>query len=106
ALVPPSSTAISPAEAGRTECSDRKSTRLNSSHVKISYAVFCLKKKTREQPAKGRWVRLSRPELSLNPNSGHPSPIRRRSETFRYSFFLSTGAWTKSNLLPYTTLST
>src|SRR5436309_10518158 len=28
---------------GRGE--DRKSTRLNSSHVKISYAVFCLKKK-------------------------------------------------------------
>src|SRR5690606_42139079 len=26
-------------------CADRKSTRLNSSHVKISYAVFCLKKK-------------------------------------------------------------
>src|SRR5690606_41433525 len=26
---------------------DRKSTRLNSSHVKISYAVFCLKKKMR-----------------------------------------------------------
>src|SRR5699024_12099180 len=26
---------------------DRKSTRLNSSHVSISYAVFCLKKKTR-----------------------------------------------------------
>src|SRR5690606_41305754 len=30
--------------AGRRK--DRKSTRLNSSHVKISYAVFCLKKKT------------------------------------------------------------
>src|SRR5690606_41314062 len=27
---------------------DRKSTRLNSSHVKISYAVFCLKKKKRQ----------------------------------------------------------
>src|SRR5690606_42084867 len=27
------------------EGADRKSTRLNSSHVKISYAVFCLKKK-------------------------------------------------------------
>src|SRR2546427_1830758 len=27
---------------------DRKSTRLNSSHSQISYAVFCLKKKTRE----------------------------------------------------------
>src|SRR5690606_41261399 len=30
--------------AGEVEI-DRKSTRLNSSHVKISYAVFCLKKK-------------------------------------------------------------
>src|SRR5690606_41928537 len=28
---------------------DRKSTRLNSSHVKISYAVFCLKKKKKTQ---------------------------------------------------------
>src|SRR5690606_39977685 len=28
---------------------DRKSTRLNSSHVKISYAVFCLKKKNRSR---------------------------------------------------------
>src|SRR2546430_5866415 len=27
-------------------CQDRKSTRLNSSHSQISYAVFCLKKKT------------------------------------------------------------
>src|SRR5690606_39320218 len=36
---------------GRGRCDlgvvgDRKSTRLNSSHVKMSYAVFCLKKKT------------------------------------------------------------
>src|SRR5690606_39914900 len=29
----------------QVEAADRKSTRLNSSHVKISYAVFCLKKK-------------------------------------------------------------
>src|SRR5699024_12584412 len=28
---------------------DRKSTRLNSSHVSISYAVFCLKKKNKER---------------------------------------------------------
>src|SRR3989454_12125933 len=33
-------------------CRDRKSTRLNSSHLVISYAVFCLKKKT-EQDAIG-----------------------------------------------------
>src|SRR5690606_41933011 len=31
--------------AARAPQIDRKSTRLNSSHVKISYAVFCLKKK-------------------------------------------------------------
>src|SRR3989442_11442185 len=30
---------------------DRKSTRLNSSHVRISYAVFCLKKKNTPPPA-------------------------------------------------------
>src|SRR5690554_7160411 len=30
------------------ETIDRKSTRLNSSHVRISYAVFCLKKKKKE----------------------------------------------------------
>src|SRR3989442_9377920 len=29
---------------------DRKSTRLNSSHVRISYAVFCLKKKKKPKP--------------------------------------------------------
>src|SRR5690554_7376686 len=28
---------------------DRKSTRLNSSHVRISYAVFCLKKKKKQK---------------------------------------------------------
>src|SRR2546430_13174995 len=32
---------------GPTVVLDRKSTRLNSSHSQISYAVFCLKKKTR-----------------------------------------------------------
>src|SRR3712207_7037826 len=31
---------------GRVHGQDRKSTRLNSSHANISYAVFCLKKKT------------------------------------------------------------
>src|SRR5574340_1649813 len=34
---------------GAFRWSDRKSTRLNSSHQKISYAVFCLKRK------KGKW---------------------------------------------------
>src|SRR5438874_9317177 len=33
---------------GRGALVDRKSTRLNSSHVEISYAVFCLKKKKKQ----------------------------------------------------------
>src|SRR2546426_5036193 len=33
---------------------DRKSTRLNSSHLVISYAVFCLKKKKNEENPSGR----------------------------------------------------
>src|SRR5690349_22069509 len=36
---------------------DRKSTRLNSSHVENSYAVFCLKKKTRPTRT-DRWSRM------------------------------------------------
>src|SRR5690606_42052228 len=39
--------------SGQTDL-DRKSTRLNSSHVKISYAVFCLKKKTTKRRKNGR----------------------------------------------------
>src|SRR2546430_11450278 len=34
-------------EGGQRVVLDRKSTRLNSSHSQISYAVFCLKKKTK-----------------------------------------------------------
>src|SRR5690625_6563201 len=37
---------------------DRKSTRLNSSHVAISYAVFCLKKKTTENNTAETSIRL------------------------------------------------
>src|SRR5437773_11735817 len=37
---------------GAQEVPDRKSTRLNSSHITISYAVFCLKKKKQQQTDK------------------------------------------------------
>src|SRR5258705_4662969 len=50
--------------ASRT--TDRKSTRLNSSHLGISYAVFCLKKK---KNAKATWS-------SYNPNSETFLPVR------------------------------
>src|SRR5256885_12153229 len=38
-----------PGRDGLEEVGDRKSTRLNSSHLVISYAVFCLKKKKRRE---------------------------------------------------------
>src|SRR5207302_9870847 len=43
-----------PNRARRPGSADRKSTRLNSSHVKISYAVFCLKKKKKKNKKKQR----------------------------------------------------
>src|SRR3712207_7596145 len=58
---------------GRRDCSsgsgrrDRKSTRLNSSHANISYAVFCLKKKK---------TKTSSPPLHNNkPTRRHPSQV-------------------------------
>src|SRR5438034_8036803 len=41
------------AEEKRKLAGDRKSTRLNSSHTVISYAVFCLKKKNKRQKERG-----------------------------------------------------
>src|SRR5438034_5216557 len=38
--------------AGRRQVADRKSTRLNSSHTVISYAVFCLKKKNTQKQSR------------------------------------------------------
>src|SRR5437667_9662860 len=59
--LPISASSPAPASASRSCCrcwramsmpiSDRKSTRLNSSHITISYAVFCLKKKKQIEPA-------------------------------------------------------
>src|SRR4051794_41392976 len=56
----------------RTRSRDRKSTRLNSSHPSISYAVFCLKKKKREQNARYR-------TQTYAPATTQPSLISRTS---------------------------
>src|SRR2546430_12603771 len=40
----------------KTGAQDRKSTRLNSSHSQISYAVFCLKKKNSEDIVSHLWI--------------------------------------------------
>src|SRR5689334_24459543 len=51
---PPASAAActsppAPTSTPAVRCTDRKSTRLNSSHSSISYAVFCLKKKKKKK---------------------------------------------------------
>src|SRR5690625_6673384 len=51
---------------------DRKSTRLNSSHVAISYAVFCLKKKTAPQQAKAYIAEPPEPGTQTPPGATRP----------------------------------
>src|SRR3712207_7491095 len=47
---PACASVLGPAVVGdHLDARDRKSTRLNSSHANISYAVFCLKKKKKKQ---------------------------------------------------------
>src|SRR3982750_4667312 len=94
---------------------DRKSTRLNSSHGYISYAVFCLKKKTRDgrrrQPrprrrrrrrGRGRRAAAAAPE-GLGGAAGRP--CRRRPSLWPLLFFfLMIRRPPRSTLFPYTTL--
>src|SRR3989442_10996244 len=53
---------------------DRKSTRLNSSHVRISYAVFCLKKKKKRRRC--TTLRRSRTHLKYAKDSPRPEKLR------------------------------
>src|SRR2546422_2001581 len=65
---------VSPAHHGER---DRKSTRLNSSHGYISYAVFCLKKKKSRDPTHSE----QQASLQLQPGEEHAlreaRPLRR-----------------------------
>src|ERR1022692_546332 len=95
--------------------SDRKSTRLNSSHLVISYAVFCLKKKKRHRArfscsvlTYGRGYPSSQDYAPVVP-SAHPVA----SHTHRahdlavwplFFFFLMIRRPPRSTLFPYTTL--
>src|SRR5207249_9360664 len=68
-----------------TRCADRKSTRLNSSHVSISYAVFCSKKKNPHEeprehlgpglPLNVHGVRMHR-QGAVHPSPEHDPPQR------------------------------
>src|SRR5215510_1685407 len=84
---------------------DRKSTRLNSSHVAISYAVFCLKKKKNDSCSEGyprahaRQLRSSAgPAAALNSLNLSPSPyrpIRAGISSSFFSFFFNDTATTE-----------
>src|ERR1022692_3376668 len=72
---------------------DRKSTRLNSSHLVISYAVFCLKKKNRFSSEH------TAPCLTYLRASGLSVFL-----LFNFFFFLMIRRPPRSTLFPYTTL--
>src|ERR1039458_6920950 len=78
----------------RASLRDRKSTRLNSSHLGISYAVFCLKKKLDLLPNTTVDVRIrigERPDVLAVPRGA-------------VYFFLMIRRPPRSTLFPYTTL--
>src|ERR1022692_754017 len=94
---------------------DRKSTRLNSSHLVISYAVFCLKKKRaagadqvcrRHELQPGcRECGVGRAEQSLRPGlSRDDRQVVRRVFQRLCFFFLMIRRPPRSTLFPYTTL--
>src|ERR1039457_49360 len=96
-------------------CLDRKSTRLNSSHLVISYAVFCLKKKKNKLMApSGMVLRFSSASegalgcavASNGPVCRSPPGLNSQSWTplFFSFFFLMIRRPPRSTLFPYTTL--
>src|SRR6202522_1098230 len=90
--------------------SDRKSTRLNSSHLYISYAVFCLKKKNGRPPPgtlrfARRWgARLICGARRARARTPRPGCCGRswwpRGDPAVFFFFLMTGRPPKSTLFP------
>src|SRR5437773_9060133 len=56
------------------EWGDRKSTRLNSSHITISYAVFCLKKKKKKKKKKRKAQKINNKDYSQS-NVSHKTLI-------------------------------
>src|SRR6266581_689220 len=95
--------------------SDRKSTRLNSSHPSISYAVFCLKKKTSSASAQTPQGAASAPPTPAAQPAAPPAVVAGipvnydESKVGTYTlpdplFFLMIQRPPRSTLFPYTTL--
>src|ERR1022692_2147364 len=94
--------------------SDRKSTRLNSSHLVISYAVFCLKKKNnvRRKTTCCEYMTEAPQQATSTAHSPYSSAavsvliVRRRfaGSWSSFFFFLMIRRPPRSTLFPYTTL--
>src|SRR6266571_2227562 len=82
---------------------DRKSTRLNSSHMSISYAVFCLKKKKRPQEFAKRFLRSAARLVQKSEDVVVIGYIRDPVLFFSF-FFVMIRRPPRSTLFPYTTL--
>src|ERR1039457_1173237 len=80
-----------------TRSTDRKSTRLNSSHLVISYAVFCLKKKIQFVAKDAGAVGGQQREQQARRNN-------QRDHRKAVFFFLMIRRPPRSTLFPYTTL--
>src|SRR3712207_4505227 len=78
--------------------SDRKSTRLNSSHANISYAVFCLKKKTKAVKIEtGHGITSSTPICLLTRALKLAFPLcRSLTKSFFFNDTATTGSYTLS----------
>src|SRR6478672_10380967 len=89
---------------------DRKSTRLNSSHDQISYAVFCLKKKkpNRAEGQQEGGLKLARPERRRPDANQRGEGVAytggRTVQPAVFFFFLMIPRPPRSTLFPYTTL--
>src|SRR3954449_7235378 len=82
-----------PSSGCKTCALDRKSTRLNSSHTLISYAVFCLEKK-----------KAGRARADVLPGVVHGGRSDLAVRELCVSFFLMIRRPPRSSLFPYTTL--
>src|ERR1022692_3879028 len=95
--------------------SDRKSTRLNSSHLVISYAVFCLKKKKKRNTplhnvahpfiyGSGSDAPVAPVPRSAQPRAEPRKPPSTPTTKSLFFFFLMIRRPPRSPLFPYTTL--
>src|SRR2546427_3114250 len=58
---------------------DRKSTRLNSSHSQISYAVFCLKKKKKPPPPMPKESERTKDDTTITKNQTQTQEVHRQT---------------------------